>query len=110
MPFVLLGGVFAVELGLLLGTLAKRTMELLAAIKGIGALLFVPALVMLFPSIPQWISRVFPTYYIIDPIVKLTMMGEPLVSLIGEFLTLAGIVLACGVAVSPVIRSRVVEF
>ncbi len=110
MPFVLLGGVFAVELGLLLGTLTRSTMELLAAIKGIGALLFAPALVMLFPSIPQWISKVFPTYYIIDPIIKLTMMGEPLASLIGEFLTLAGMVLACGVAVSIVIRSRVVEF
>jgi len=109
MPFVLLGGIFAVELGLLLGTLTKSTMELLAAIKGMGALLFAPALVMLFPSLPQWISKIFPTYYIIDPIVKLTMMGEPLASLIGEFLTLVGLVLACGVAVGFVLRSRVVQ-
>lgn len=70
-----LGAVMAATFGVLLGAFVKDINTLFATIKGIGILLYAPAIIYLFPSLPQWIGRIFPTYYIIGPIVALTQEG-----------------------------------
>ncbi|MEZ4592129.1 MAG: ABC transporter permease [Chloroflexota bacterium] len=70
-----LGGVMASAFGILLGMLLKDINSLFATIKGIGILLYAPAFVYLFPSLPQWVGRIFPTYYIIGPIMDVTQKG-----------------------------------
>jgi ABC-2 type transport system permease protein len=70
-----LGAIMAVTFGVLLGAFVKDINTLFATIKGLGILLYAPALIYLFPSIPQWIGRLFPTYYIIGPIVDVTQNG-----------------------------------
>ena len=40
-----------------------------------GILLFGPTLIYLFPEIPQWIGRIFPTYYLVEPIVEISQRG-----------------------------------
>lgn len=70
-----LGAVMAATFGILLGAFAKDINTLFATIKGLGIFLYAPALVYLFPAIPQWIGRIFPTYYIVGPIVKVTLEG-----------------------------------
>jgi ABC-2 type transport system permease protein len=70
-----LGALMAATFGVLLGAFVKDINTLFATIKGIGILLYAPAFVYIFPTIPQWIGRIFPTYYIIGPIVAVTQEG-----------------------------------
>ena len=70
-----LGAIMAVELGLLSGALIKDITTLFALWKFAGILLFGPALIYMFPQIPQWIGRVFPTYYFIQPVVDISQRG-----------------------------------
>lgn len=70
-----LGAIMAVEIGLLLGALLKDWTTLFTVWKSGGILLFAPAFVYLFPQIPEWIGRIFPTYYLIQPIVEISQRG-----------------------------------
>jgi ABC-2 type transport system permease protein len=70
-----LGAVMAAELGLILGSLVKDMTSLFATWKFGGILLFGPALIYLFPEIPQWIAKVFPTYYLVEPVVEISQRG-----------------------------------
>lgn len=70
-----LGGLLAAAFGVLLGALTKDITTLFATIKGLGLLLYAPAIVYLFPTLPQWIGRIFPTYYIFGPVVEITQNG-----------------------------------
>ena len=70
-----LGGIMAVEIGLLLGISVKDFTTLFTIWKMGGIILFAPVFIYLFPQIPEWIGRIFPTYYIIQPIVDLSQRG-----------------------------------
>ncbi len=68
-----LGAVLASEIGLVLGTLVKDMNTLFAVWKFGGLLLFGPAIIYMFPEIPQWLAYIFPTYYIINPIMNISL-------------------------------------
>ena len=70
-----LGAVMASELGLILGSFAKDMSSLFAVWKSGGILLFAPAFIYLFPEIPQWIGQIFPTYYLVEPVVRISQEG-----------------------------------
>ncbi len=70
-----LGGIMAVEIGLILGILLKDFTSLFTVWKTAGIVLFAPVFIYLFPEIPTWIGRIFPTYYIIQPIVDISQLG-----------------------------------
>jgi ABC-2 type transport system permease protein len=70
-----LGAVMAAELGLILGSFAKDMSSLFAVWKSGGILLFAPAIIYLFPQIPQWIGQIFPTYYLVEPVVRISQEG-----------------------------------
>jgi len=70
-----LGAIMAVELGMILGAFVKDFTTLFAVWKFGGIVLFAPVFVYLFPQIPEWIGRIFPTYYLIQPIVELSQQG-----------------------------------
>ena len=70
-----LSAIMAATFGVLLGALVKDINTLFATVKATGILLYAPAIIYLFPSIPQWIGRIFPTYYIIHPILEITQNG-----------------------------------
>ena len=70
-----LGAVMAAEIGLLCGALIKDITSLFAIWKVGGILLFGPAIIYMFPQIPQWIGRLFPTYYILQPIIEISQRG-----------------------------------
>ncbi len=95
-----LGSVMAAGFGILLGTLVKDITTLFAVIKAIGILLFAPAIVYLFPQIPEWVARVFPTYYVIRPVVEISQrngawadIAPDVFILVGLDLLLIGLVL-----------------
>jgi len=70
-----LGAVLAALFGLVLGALVKDINTLFATIKGIGILLYAPVFVYMFPQIPHWIGKIFPTYYMLEPIVEISQRG-----------------------------------
>jgi len=70
-----LGAVMAAEIGLLCGALMKDITTLFAVWKLGGILLFGPAIIYMFPQIPQWIGRLFPTYYLLQPIIEISQGG-----------------------------------
>jgi len=70
-----LGAVMAAGMGLLMGTALKDVTTLFAVWKLGGILLFGPAFIYMFPQIPQWIGRLFPTYYILQPVIEISQRG-----------------------------------
>ena len=71
-----LGAIMAAEIGLLCGALIKDITTLFAIGKAGGILLFGPAIIYMFPQIPQWIGRIFPTYYFLQPIIAISQGGS----------------------------------
>ncbi|MFU8891168.1 MAG: ABC transporter permease [Anaerosomatales bacterium] len=69
------GAILVATLGLLIGVLAKDSTMLFALIKGTGILMFAPAIFYLFPDWPQWIAKLFPLYWVIEPIWQVSVMG-----------------------------------
>ncbi|UCG54743.1 MAG: ABC transporter permease [Dehalococcoidia bacterium] len=68
-----LGAIMAAELGLICGALIKDITTLFTIWKSGGILLFGPAIVYMFPQIPEWIGNIFPTYYALQPVVELSL-------------------------------------
>lgn len=68
-----IGGVFAAAVGTIMGVLVKDISSLFTIIKSLGIFLYAPAFIFMFPEIPQWIAKIFPTYYLLNPIIELTM-------------------------------------
>jgi ABC-2 type transport system permease protein len=69
---LLLGSIFSALLGVLLGAVIKDINNLFAVMKGAGIFLYGPAIVKLFPEIPAWVGQLFPTYYILEPVLEIT--------------------------------------
>ena len=72
---LVLGTMMATVIGLLAGAFLNDITSLLAFSKIGGIVLSVPAIIYMFPQIPQWIGYIFPTYYIVEPIVDLVQRG-----------------------------------
>lgn len=85
-----LGALFSATIGVLMGVLLKDINTLFATMKSMGIFLYAPALVYLFPQIPEWVARVFPTYYVIAPVVGISA-GETLGPVAVNLLILAGL-------------------
>lgn len=72
---LVLGAIMASEFGVLLGAFIKDINALFATIKSLGIILYAPAIIYMFPAIPQWIGKIFPTYYMIRPVIDVTQEG-----------------------------------
>jgi len=70
-----LGSIMAAGIGLLVGSIAKDLTSFFATMKILGILLYAPVVIYMFPELPQWIGKVFPTYYIVEPIVEVSQRG-----------------------------------
>ena len=99
-----LGAIMAAEIGLLLGVLMKDTTSLFAIAKFGGILLYAPAIIYLFPQIPEWVGMLFPTYYFIEPIVDISLWGAGWPEIATNVFILIGLDLALIVGVILVLR------
>jgi ABC-2 type transport system permease protein len=88
-----LGAVMASTFGIMLGAFIKDITSLFAINKAIGILYYAPAFVYLFPGIPQWIGRIFPTYYIVQPVVEISQQGGTWSDVALEVFVLVGLIL-----------------
>ena len=90
--FVLLLGTMAASmLGILLGAVVKDMNVLLAVLKSGGLLLIAPGIIDLIPKAPQWIAKLFPTYYILHPIMQVAERGAGLMEISGDLIILLAI-------------------
>ena len=98
-----MGAIMAAEIGLLVGAYVNSMNTLFAFWKFGGLLLFGPAFIFMFPQIPQWIGYIFPTYYVIRPVVDLTVNGSGFNSVVLYLIILAAVIVVLGWVVSTVI-------
>lgn len=96
---LVVGAVLVATLGLLIGVVAKDSTMLFALIKGTGVLMFAPAIFYLFPDWPQWIAKLFPLYWVIEPIWRVSVMGGA----ISEVWFELGVALAISAVMLPLI-------
>ena len=68
-----------------------RRADAVRADQGTGFLIVAPVVFYLFPDWPQWVARIFPTYWIIDPIYRLAIQGDALTDVWWELLIGLGI-------------------
>jgi ABC-2 type transport system permease protein len=90
--------------GLLLGAFLKDVDTLFAVLKATGILLYAPAIVYLFPEIPQWIGRIFPTYYLIGPVIEISQRGATWSDVALDVFILLGLILLMLVGVVFAVR------
>ncbi len=86
-----LGAVMAATVGLILASLLSDVPAFFATMKLTGILLYAPAIVYMFPGIPSWVSRIFPTYYIFEPIVEISQQGGDLSDIMLNMIILIGL-------------------
>ncbi len=101
-----LGTVMVTIIGLLAGAFLKDTTSLLAFSKIGGFVLIGPALIYMFPQIPQWIGRIFPTYYIVEPIVALVQQGGGWPDIAVNVFILIGLIVLLSIILSIVLRKK----
>ena len=58
----------------------------------------------MFPGIPQWIGKIFPTYYIVQPVVEISQRGGAWSDIILEVSVLAGLIVLMLVLTTVVTR------
>ncbi len=91
---VVVAAALAATIGLLIGVIAKDSTVMFGIVKGLGIFLFAPTLFYLFPEWPQWIAKLFPFYWILEPIWRVSIMGENIAAVWTELLVAVGIIVA----------------
>jgi len=91
---VVVAGALSSMIGLLIGTFAKDSTIMFGVVKGLGIFLFAPTLFYIFPEWPQWIAKLFPLYWVLEPIWTVAIMGGSLADVWVEILVAIGITVA----------------
>ena len=73
-----LGAVMMAQIGLLLGAWAQDTNTLFTAWKAGGIILFLPAVVFIWPGLPSWPAYALPSYYFLQPAFAVSVEGATL--------------------------------
>ena len=99
-----LGSIFSAQIGIMLGAMVKDINTLFATIKSLGIFLYAPGFVYIFPDLPQWIGRLFPTYYIIQPVLEISQNDAGLAEVAPEVGILIGLILVSAVLLAALAR------
>lgn len=73
--FIVLAAFLAVDFGLIIGEFSKDLNTAWTYVKLIGLLAIVPAMFYWFPQVPEWVYKIFPTYYLMNPIMEISQGG-----------------------------------
>ncbi len=101
---VALGSLLAAEAGVIIGALVGDISTLFTVVKGLGILLYAPAIFYLFPDLPAWLARLFPTYYMLGPIVEVSMSGAHWADIAGDVAILGALIVAGAIAAGVIAR------
>ncbi len=97
---VLAAAAFSSVLGVAIGAASRDSASMFTLVKGSGIFLFAPVAFYLFPEWPQWIAKLFPTYWTIDPIWQVAVLGKGFDAVWLDLL----VALAIALALIPLIR------
>ena len=89
----------SVEFGLIFAASAKDIKTLYTLVKTLNIILFAPVFFYLFPSWPQWIAKLFPSYWFFDPMFEISLKSAVLADVWTDLL----IALVICVALLPLI-------
>ncbi len=88
-----LGAIMACCIGLSVGAFMNSMASTYSLIKGMGIVLYGPGMVNVFPQIPKWVGKLFPTYYVINPLMEISRKGGSWETVKLDVLTLSGIII-----------------
>ncbi len=91
---LVLAATVSAALGVLLGALLKEMQVLLAVLKAGGILLIAPGALEFVPQAPGWIARLFPTYYLLNPLLAVAERGEGFREVLPDLAVMAFMLLA----------------
>ncbi|MDY0340970.1 MAG: ABC transporter permease [Coriobacteriia bacterium] len=94
---VIVAAMLSAMLGIVVGVLARDSAMMFGIVKGTGIFLFMPAVFYVFPDWPQWIAKLFPLYWIIEPIWQVSVMGAALSTVWFELVVALAITAVLGV-------------
>lgn len=94
---VVVAAMLSAMLGIVVGVFAKDSAMMFGIVKGAGIFLFMPAAFYIFPEWPQWIAKLFPLYWIIEPIWQVSVLGQSVTTVLPELAVAVGIIAALGV-------------
>jgi len=89
---MLIAGLMLVAIGLIFGTVSKNVTGVFTLIKGTGFILLGPTIWYIFPDWPQWVAKLFPTYWVIDPVYQVTLNDASLDAVWGNLAIALGVV------------------
>jgi len=95
-----------VEVGLIFGLLSEDSKGLFTLMKSTGILFMAPVFFYLFPEWPRWIAKIFPTYWIIDPVFGVTVRGESLKQIAPTLSVAVGLCAALTLAIAALSGGR----
>ncbi len=75
---LIIAGLMSAEFGLIYGTVAKDSRTLFTMMKTLNIFLLAPVIFYIFPDWPQWIAKIFPTYWLINPIFEIAVKNANL--------------------------------
>jgi len=103
--------VICTELGLLYGTTAKDAKSVYNMAQTFNVIILAPLIFYFFPSWPQWIAKLFPTWWFIDPLYRISMQGASVTEVapdLGVALVVAAALVVPVVLLGRRMRSRLV--
>ncbi len=63
------------EISILFAVAAKDMNTMITIQKGVGFILFIPAVFFIWPDLPQWIAKIIPTYWILELFFEVGIRG-----------------------------------
>jgi ABC-2 type transport system permease protein len=103
---VAMGALLSSAIGIIVGSVVSNMDALLGVIKVFGIVLFAPGILEMFPGVPAWIGRVFPTYYVINPLLEVSQNGAGLGDIAADLAILAAIIGVLLLALTQVIERQ----
>jgi ABC-2 type transport system permease protein len=73
MVVLIVAALLLVAIGLIYGTASKNITGVFTLIKGTGFILLAPTIFYIFPDWPQWLAKLFPTYWVVNPVYEVTI-------------------------------------
>ena len=89
--------------GVIYGTVAKDSKTLFTLMKTLNIFLLAPVIFYIFPDWPQWIAKIFPTYWLINPNFEIAVKNANLTDVGFELSIAIGI---CVLLVIPVVALK----
>jgi ABC-2 type transport system permease protein len=103
---VALSAMLSATVGVIVGSLVNDITTLFTVMKSLGIVLYAPALLYLFPEVPGWVARIFPTYYMIGPIVDMSLHGAGWRDIAVDVYVLVGLIVLTVLLAGQVVKRR----